>query len=94
MSTFTFTTTEYDGPEQTEVVTMTGRSDFWTEQTDLFFRFLLAQGFLVSESDLAEFFSDKAYEIGALRANDTEPENAKGCGCCTSSDDNDNECGC
>ena len=77
MSTFTFTTTDYDGPEQIEVVTVTGRSDTWTEQADLFFRFLLAQGFMVSENDLAEFFLEKADEIGQNRANtylEDEPE--------------------
>ena len=70
MSTFTFTTTDYDGPEQIEVVTVTGRSDTWTEQADLFFRFLLAQGFMVSENDLAEFFLEKADEIGQNRASE------------------------
>jgi hypothetical protein len=41
----------------------------WTKQTDVFFHFLLAQGFVVSEQDLADFFQEKANSMTDLRSN-------------------------
>jgi hypothetical protein len=46
-----------------------GECDTWQEQAGLFFRFLLAQGFILSEHDLATYFYDQGNEMKNLRAN-------------------------
>ncbi len=44
-------------------------AETWTEQADVFFHFLLAQGFIVSEQDLADLFQEKADGMSDLRSN-------------------------
>ena len=46
--------------------------DIWTEQCDLFFQFLLAQGFILSERDVAAYFTERADEMKNYRSNNRE----------------------
>lgn len=50
-------------------VTIQCNGKTWTEQAGAFFNFLLAQGFIISEQHLAEFYADRAEEIGSFRDN-------------------------
>lgn len=47
----------------------------WMDQAKDFYYFLVAQGYLVSESDLAECYQDLAEAIGDLRSNKIIEEN-------------------
>lgn len=57
---------KYDEFEKSET---TFTADRWTDVVDKFYDFLLGQGFYCTELDLAEYFLDKAEEVGNLRAN-------------------------
>lgn len=48
-------------------------STFWVEQAETFFNFLVAQGFVLSEKDLAEFYVERAEDMGDLRSNTRVP---------------------
>jgi len=52
-----------------EFVEMSGLSPDWSDQANLFFRFLVAQGFMLSERDIAEYFTEQANEVGNIRDN-------------------------
>jgi len=41
----------------------------WRSQSDLFFKFLLAQGFILSEHDLATHFYEVGNDMRAMRSN-------------------------
>ena len=62
----TESTPEYAGNTSVE---LSGESDYWKVQAELFFRFLLAQGFMVTEKMMMDFFHDRALEVNMGRAN-------------------------
>ena len=41
----------------------------WTDQARDFYQFLLSQGFILSEKDLADYYVEAANEMGNLRCN-------------------------
>jgi len=46
-----------------------GEANTWTEQCDMFFEFLLGQGFIVSETSVANHFQARADDMGDFRSN-------------------------
>ena len=61
----------------TSAVNMVCQAESWNEIADTFFHFLLAQGYIVSETDLAHYFADKADEMKDLRSNIRPPKNPR-----------------
>jgi hypothetical protein len=55
--------------EGSSVYISTGEGEVWTEQADLFFNFLLVQGFIVTERMISRYFKAKAKEMKDLRSN-------------------------
>lgn len=53
----------------------------WDSQADLFFRFLLAQGYVLSEVDLASFYIDRADQMVDCRSNIKFPNGSGDTGC-------------
>ena len=61
---------EYKNDSETSI-TIEGSLDSysWVDQAKDFYSFLVAQGYILSESDLAECYQNFAEEIGDLRSN-------------------------
>jgi len=57
------------GEDEGTYISMSGEHDTWMEQADNFFLFLTAQSFILSEQNLADYFQEKANEMGNLRGN-------------------------
>lgn len=60
----------YD-PEDHSITTVgrDSQDETWMDQADLFYEFLIGQGFIVTEIQLSQYFMDKAVEIMDLRSN-------------------------
>ena len=62
------------GNGEFNTTTLQFTADTWQYVIDRFYEFLMSQGFYVTELDLAEYFLEKAEEVGNLRANFKEEE--------------------
>jgi hypothetical protein len=76
MKQTTFISLEYfnDFGEDTKVK-MECQHEDWKGIANTFYHFLLAQGYLVSEKALADYYQDRADEMGDLRSNIRMPKN-------------------
>lgn len=52
-----------------ESMSMSCRGTTWDIQASIFFRFLLAQGFYLSEKTLGEYYLERSEEVKDLRSN-------------------------
>jgi len=71
MSTVKFKVTDVSHPYESSYITID--TDNWETQADCFFRFLLSQGFILSEKDMSDFFLTRASEMSDLRSNYRDP---------------------
>lgn len=71
MEVFTFESHNKHSDDRTLVG---GGGETWMDQADTFIYFLLAQGFIVTEQALSDYFAEKAEEVGDLRSNTVEDE--------------------
>ncbi len=59
--------------DELPTVEMHCESMFWVDQAESFFNFLIAQGFIISERDLADYYAERAEEMKDLRSNTRTP---------------------
>lgn len=55
--------------DEGDTIDMSTEEETWPEIADMFFSFMQARQFIVTERDMANYFSERADEMGNLRAN-------------------------